>query len=101
MSKNITIIPPSESRPKTLRVAAYCRVSTDMEEQASSYASQIRSYTELIRANTPPSTPCPSCRCAGSAARRTSGVYLRQLPQPGHSGEAAPRLIAVMGAEGD
>ena len=48
MSKNITIIPPSESRPETLRVAAYCRVSTDLEEQASSYASQIRSYTELI-----------------------------------------------------
>ena len=48
MSKSITIIPPSESRPETLRVAAYCRVSTDMEEQASSYASQIRSYTELI-----------------------------------------------------
>ncbi len=40
--------PPSEGRPDVLRVAAYCRVSTDMEEQASSYASQIRSYTELI-----------------------------------------------------
>ena len=49
MSKNITIIPPSESRPGILRVAAYCRVSTGLEEQASSYASQIRSYTELIR----------------------------------------------------
>ena len=48
MSKNITIIPPSEGRPDVLRVAAYCRVSTDLEEQASSYASQIRSYTELI-----------------------------------------------------
>ena len=48
MSKNITIIPPTEGRPEVLRVAAYCRVSTDMEEQASSYASQIRSYTELI-----------------------------------------------------
>ena len=48
MSKNITIIPPSESRPNILRVAAYCRVSTDLDEQASSYASQIRSYTELI-----------------------------------------------------
>ena len=48
MSKNITIIPPSESRPNILRVATYCRVSTDLDEQASSYASQIRSYTELI-----------------------------------------------------
>ena len=48
MSKNITIIPPSDSKPDTLRVAAYCRVSTALEEQESSYASQIRSYTELI-----------------------------------------------------
>lgn len=48
MSKNVTIIPPSEGKPDILRVAAYCRVSTDLEEQASSYASQIRSYTELI-----------------------------------------------------
>ena len=48
MSKTVTIIPPSEGRPDVLRVAAYCRVSTDLDEQASSYASQIRSYTELI-----------------------------------------------------
>ena len=48
MSKNITIIPPSEGRPDVLRVAAYCRVSTDLDDQATSYASQIRSYTELI-----------------------------------------------------
>ena len=48
MSKNVTIIPPSESRPDILRVAAYCRVSTDSDNQATSYASQIRNYTELI-----------------------------------------------------
>lgn len=48
MGKNITIIPPSEGRSGTLRVAAYCRVSTDSDDQATSYASQIRSYTELI-----------------------------------------------------
>ncbi len=48
MSKNVTIIPPSEGRPAILRVAAYCRVSTDSDDQATSYASQIRSYTELI-----------------------------------------------------
>lgn len=33
---------------KRLRVAAYCRVSTDNEEQASSYESQIEHYTEYI-----------------------------------------------------
>lgn len=45
---NITIIPPDKARPDTLRVAAYCRVSTDAKEQELSYASQIRNYTELI-----------------------------------------------------
>ena len=48
MNKNVTIIPPSEDRPAILRVAAYCRVSTDSDDQATSYASQIRTYTELI-----------------------------------------------------
>ena len=33
---------------KKLRVAAYCRVSTDNEEQASSYESQIQHYPEYI-----------------------------------------------------
>ncbi len=33
---------------KKLRVAAYCRVSTDNEEQAPSYESQIQHYTEYI-----------------------------------------------------
>ena len=48
MSKNVTIIPPSESRSNTLRVAAYCRVSSDSSDQLHSYASQIRKYTEEI-----------------------------------------------------
>ena len=39
-----------EERPK-LRVAAYCRVSTDSEEQASSYAAQIEHYTDYIAKN--------------------------------------------------
>ena len=33
---------------KKLRVAAYCRVSTDNEEQATSYEAQIAHYTEFI-----------------------------------------------------
>lgn len=40
----------STPHPKTL-VAAYCRVSTDMQEQESSYEAQIRHYTEFIRAH--------------------------------------------------
>ena len=34
-----------------LRVAAYCRVSTDMEDQRTSFEGQVRHYTELIGAN--------------------------------------------------
>lgn len=33
------------------RVAAYCRVSTDNEEQLQSYRSQVRYYTDLINEN--------------------------------------------------
>lgn len=33
---------------KKLRVAAYCRVSTDTEEQATSYEAQIQHYREYI-----------------------------------------------------
>ena len=56
---NITIIPArqrqrnnmsDEDVPK-LRVAAYCRVSTDSEEQATSYETQIEHYTEYINRN--------------------------------------------------
>ena len=36
---------------KKLRVAAYCRVSTDMDAQQGSYESQIRHYTDYINSN--------------------------------------------------
>lgn len=39
-----------EDKPK-LRVAAYCRVSTDSDEQASSYETQVEHYTEYIKKN--------------------------------------------------
>lgn len=42
-------VKPAE-KPK-LRVAAYCRVSTDTEEQASSYDAQVDHYTEFISKN--------------------------------------------------
>ena len=59
VSRNVTVIPAikrignnknSESKPK-IRVAAYCRVSTDSEEQASSYEIQIEHYTNYIKRN--------------------------------------------------
>ncbi|WP_019552580.1 recombinase family protein [Propionispira raffinosivorans] len=33
-----------------IRVAAYCRVTTDDEEPLDSYNSQVRHYTDLIKA---------------------------------------------------
>ena len=51
---NVTIIPAkvqtAENRSKyhQLRVAAYCRVSTEQEEQQNSYQVQIAYYTDLI-----------------------------------------------------
>ena len=36
---------------KRLRVAAYCRVSTDSEDQLNSYKSQVKYYTDLIKSN--------------------------------------------------
>ena len=39
-----------EEKPK-LRVAAYCRVSTDSDEQATSYEAQVEHYTEYIQKN--------------------------------------------------
>ena len=39
-----------DAKPK-LRVAAYCRVSTDSDEQATSYDAQLEHYTELIQKN--------------------------------------------------
>ena len=55
VSKNVTVIPArkhtrkskDEEKPK-LRVAAYCRVSTDSDEQATSYDAQIEHYTAYI-----------------------------------------------------
>ena len=53
---NVTIIPASrkigENRQyRQLRVAAYCRVSTEQEEQQNSYQVQISYYTDLINRN--------------------------------------------------
>ena len=59
MARSITTIPAKE--PTIMvngqqieikkKVAAYCRVSTDQEEQLSSYENQMRYYTELITRN--------------------------------------------------
>lgn len=38
-------------RPKKLRVAAYCRVSTKDSEQINSYSNQIAYYEQHIKSN--------------------------------------------------
>ncbi len=41
----------ARKRAERLRVAAYCRVSTDDEDQIKSYNSMVRYYTDLIQNN--------------------------------------------------
>lgn len=41
----------ARKRVERLRVAAYCRVSTDDEDQIKSYNSMVRYYTDLIQSN--------------------------------------------------
>lgn len=48
MASNVTMIPPKAVQPDILRVAAYCRVSSDSTDQLHSYAAQIREYTRQI-----------------------------------------------------
>ncbi|MFH5835049.1 recombinase family protein [Proteiniclasticum sp. C24MP] len=58
--KNITVIPArkrvgsstAKEKVNKLRVAAYCRVSTETEEQNLSYEVQVAHYTEFIKKNT-------------------------------------------------
>ena len=58
--KNITVIPArkrvgstaAKEKIKKLRVAAYCRVATETEEQNLSYEVQVAHYTEFIKKNT-------------------------------------------------
>ena len=45
---NVKMIAPQIFQPEHMRVAAYCRVSSDSKDQLHSYAAQIRSYTEEI-----------------------------------------------------
>ena len=58
MAKNITVIPAkktiqveTQKQVQKIRMAAYCRVSTDQDEQLSSYENQVRYYREYINQN--------------------------------------------------
>lgn len=83
MSKTVRVIPakPKEVKAeakndKPLRVAAYCRVSTDEDEQQTSYENQIQYFTQLIEAN-------PNWEMAGVYADATVIIGLKQNPTYG------------------
>lgn len=76
----VTIIPPkiaseAEKLLRKLNVAAYARVSTDEEEQESSYEAQISYYTEKITAN-------PEWKMAGIFADEgITGTQAKKRPE--------------------
>lgn len=51
MKNNVTTIEPSIQESSVLRVAAYCRVSSDSSDQLHSFAVQVQYYTKLIADN--------------------------------------------------
>ena len=72
---NVIEIPPiQETVPieeKHLRVAAYCRVSTDREEQDSSIELQELRYRQMIEEN-------PNWENAGVFSERATGLNLQE-----------------------
>ncbi|MBD5457196.1 MAG: recombinase family protein [Lachnospiraceae bacterium] len=75
--RNVIEIPSTQdNRPielRHLRVAAYCRVSTDLEEQTSSIELQERYYTQRICMN-------PNWENAGIFSERATGLNLKERP---------------------
>jgi len=68
MSKQITTIPAKNNQTdKKLKIAAYCRVSTEHEEQRQSLKSQVAYYTKKICDN-------PDWDFAGIYAEQESGT---------------------------
>lgn len=55
--KRVSVLEPTQSflvdkeKHRQIRVAAYCRVSTDDKEQLTSYENQKKVYTEMIASN--------------------------------------------------
>lgn len=75
----IVVIPAKSQeeikQSKRLRVAAYCRVSTDEKEQVNSYKAQIEYYTEKINKN-------PEWQMAGIFADEgISGTQAKKRPE--------------------
>ncbi len=77
MRKVTEISPTQDSCPielRHLRVAAYCRVSTESEEQTSSIELQVRHYLHLISVNF-------NWENAGIFAERATGLKMKDRPE--------------------
>lgn len=48
----VTEIQPSKNSDKKIRLAAYCRVSSDSSDQLNSFATQIKYYTDYSKIHT-------------------------------------------------
>lgn len=83
LERRVREIPPTRKPEELLRnydgkmrVAAYCRVSTDSEEQLNSYEAQKTYYTQKIQDN-------PDWEMAGIYADATVIIGLKQNPTHG------------------
>lgn len=50
-ARQVIVINPMKKDEKKIRVAAYCRVSTDSQDQVNSFFAQVRYYSDYIRHN--------------------------------------------------
>lgn len=67
--------PVATAQVKRLKVAAYCRVSTDTEDQKTSFDGQVKTYTALIQSN-------PEWELAGIYADEgITGTSVEKRPQ--------------------
>ena len=76
--KEVQIIPAkkdmvTDAEKKKLRVCAYCRVSTEEDNQASSYELQVQNYAKMIHEN-------PEWEFAGIFADAPVIIGLKQNP---------------------
>lgn len=85
MSRAVRIIPATKNKFTALptasiakrRVAAYARVSTDSDEQFTSYEAQIDYYTQYIKKRLSPSIPTRASPAVTPSTEKGSTVWCR------------------------
>ena len=100
--------PQEQERKRHLRVAAYCRVSTDSEEHLSSYENQLAYPIAFIKYKTAIGISAAVC-CFSPTGRKkihdnldmdtTLFAYLREHPPKGHSLEYADCRLSLLSAQ--